>query len=76
MQPPGTLIVHDLTSARSLPRRGLGMEIWHWFGTAFLALGGWKIAGDWPADTKVVVTAGPQNARLLKRRARRRPASL
>ena len=62
MQPSGTLIVHDLTSARSLPRRGLGMEIWHWFGTAFLALGRWKIAGDWPADAKVVVTAGPHTS--------------
>lgn len=62
MAAPGTLIVHDLSSARSLPRRGLGMEIWHWLGTAFLALGGWKIAGNWPADRKVVITAGPHTS--------------
>jgi 1-acyl-sn-glycerol-3-phosphate acyltransferase len=60
--PPGTLIIHDLASARSLPPRGPGLEVWHWFGTVFLALGGWKIAGDWPADRKVVVTAGPHTS--------------
>jgi 1-acyl-sn-glycerol-3-phosphate acyltransferase len=62
MAAPGTLIVHDLSVARSLPRRGMAMEIWHWLGTAFLAIGGWKIAGDWPADRKVVVTAGPHTS--------------
>ncbi len=62
MAAPGTLIVHDLTVARSLPRRGVGLEIWHWLGTAFLALGGWKVVGDWPADRKVVVTAGPHTS--------------
>ena len=41
MHPPGTLIVHDLSTARPLPRRGIGMEIWHWLGSGFLALGGW-----------------------------------
>ena len=62
MHPPGTLLIHDLATARPLPRRGPAMEIWHWFGTAFLALGGWKIAGDWPADPKSVVTAGPHTS--------------
>jgi 1-acyl-sn-glycerol-3-phosphate acyltransferase len=27
-----------------------------------LAAGGWKIAGDWPADAKAVVTAGPHTS--------------
>lgn len=38
------------------------MEIWHWIGSAFLALGGWKIAGDWPSDPKVVIIAAPHTS--------------
>ena len=38
------------------------MAIWHRLGGGFLALGGWKIAGDWPDDLKCVVTAGPHTS--------------
>ncbi len=62
MAAPGTLIIHDLATARPRHRSGFGMEIWHWLATAFLTLGGWKIAGDWPADRKVIVTAGPHTS--------------
>ena len=62
MHAPGTLVLHDLSSARPLPPRGMGLEIWHWIGSAALALGGWRIAGDWPGDAKVVVTAGPHTS--------------
>lgn len=62
MAAPGTLILHDLATARPLPPRGAGVELWRWFSLAFLKLGGWKIAGDWPADAKVVVTAGPHTS--------------
>jgi 1-acyl-sn-glycerol-3-phosphate acyltransferase len=62
MAAPGTLIVHSLGTARPRRAGGIGMEIWHWFGTLFLAVGGWKIAGDWPDDPKAVVTAGPHTS--------------
>lgn len=38
------------------------MEIWHWLGGAFLAIGGWKIAGDWPDDPKVIILAAPHTS--------------
>ncbi len=62
MAPPGTLIVNDATSARPRPRGSLGMEIWHWLCRGFLWAGGWKIACDWPADAKVVITAAPHTS--------------
>ena len=62
MAAPGTLVTHDPTTARPLPRRGLGLEIWHWFGTAMLVIGGWKIRGDWPADPKCVIIAAPHTS--------------
>ena len=62
MAAPGTLIVHDLSTARPRPSRSLGMTVWHGLGSGFLALGGWKVAGDWPDDAKVVITAGPHTS--------------
>lgn len=62
MAPPGTLIVHDLTTARPRPPRGLLVELWRGFGSAAMALGGWKIAGDWPDDPKCVVIAAPHTS--------------
>jgi 1-acyl-sn-glycerol-3-phosphate acyltransferase len=59
---PGTLVTHDLATARPRPRRGLLLEIWHWCGTAFLALGGWRLRGDWPADPRCVVIAAPHTS--------------
>ena len=62
MAAPGTLIIHDLTTARPQPPRGLGMAIWHLLGRGFLALGGWRVRGDWPADPKCVVIAAPHTS--------------
>ena len=62
MAAPGTLIIHDLTTARPQPPRGIGMAIWHPMGRAFLALGGWRVRGDWPADPKCVVIAAPHTS--------------
>ena len=62
MAPPGTLILHDLTTARPRPARGALVELWRWFGSTAMALGGWKIAGDWPDDPKSVVIAAPHTS--------------
>ena len=62
MAAPGTLILHDLGSARPRPARGALVEIWHWLGSAFLAIGGWSIVGDWPADPKCVIIAAPHTS--------------
>lgn len=62
MAAPGTLILHDLGSARPRPPRGLLVDVWHWLGSAFLAIGGWKIAGDWPDDAKCVIIAAPHTS--------------
>ncbi len=62
MAAPGTLIIHDLSTARPLPPRGVGMAIWHVLGLAFLAIGGWRVRGDWPADPKCVVIAAPHTS--------------
>jgi 1-acyl-sn-glycerol-3-phosphate acyltransferase len=62
MAPPGTLIVHDLSTAQPRPPRGALVELWRGIGSAVLALGGWKIAGDWPDDAKCVITAGPHTS--------------
>jgi len=62
MAAPGTLIHHDLETARPRPPRGLAVELWRWFGAAFLALGGWRLRGDWPDDAKCVVIAAPHTS--------------
>lgn len=62
MAAPGTLITHDLSTARALPAHSFGMAIWHLLGRAFLAIGGWKIRGDWPADPKSVIIAAPHTS--------------
>ena len=62
MASPGTLIIHDLTTARPRPARGAGVELWRWLGMAFMALGGWRLRGDWPADPKCVIIAAPHTS--------------
>jgi 1-acyl-sn-glycerol-3-phosphate acyltransferase len=62
MAAPGTLIIHDLSTARPWPPRGVGMAIWHVLGRAFLAVGGWRVRGDWPADARCVVIAAPHTS--------------
>lgn len=59
---PGTLIRHDLTTARPAPGGGMGMALVNILARLFMAAGGWKVAGDWPADRKVVVTAAPHTS--------------
>ncbi len=62
MAAPGTLIIHDLSTTRPLPPRGAGAELFRVLCRIFMGLGGWKIAGDWPADRKAVITAGPHTS--------------
>lgn len=62
MAPPGTLITHDLGTARPRPYRGTGAELARWLGIAAMAIGGWRIAGDWPDDSKCVVIAAPHTS--------------
>jgi len=62
MAAPGTLITHDLARARPAPSGGPGLALWHLVGRFALWLGGWKIAGSWPADAKMVVTAAPHTS--------------
>jgi 1-acyl-sn-glycerol-3-phosphate acyltransferase len=40
----------------------MGAEIWRWFGTAMMAIGGWRIRGDWPDDRKCIVIAAPHTS--------------
>ncbi|MEY2883955.1 MAG: hypothetical protein RL490_1679 [Pseudomonadota bacterium] len=62
MAAPGTLIIHDLTTARPRPAHSIGMVVWNALCRLFMAAGGWKVAGDWPPDAKVVITAGPHTS--------------
>lgn len=62
MAPPGTLIRHDPATARPRPYRGALVEAWRWFGGAGLALGGWRLLGDWPDDARCVVIAAPHTS--------------
>lgn len=62
MAAPGTLITHDLGQARPAPAGGLGMAVWHLLGRFALWLGGWKLAGSWPADPRMVVIAAPHTS--------------
>lgn len=59
---PGTIIHNSPATARPQPRGSLGMEVWHWLCRGFLALGGWKVACDWPPHAKVIITAGPHTS--------------
>jgi 1-acyl-sn-glycerol-3-phosphate acyltransferase len=38
------------------------MALWHLLCRAVLALGGWRIEGDWPAHDRMVVTAAPHTS--------------
>ncbi len=60
--PPGTLIINDPSTHRPRPRSSLGMDVWHVLCRIFLRLGGWKVACDWPAVPRMVITAGPHTS--------------
>ncbi|WP_310497609.1 1-acyl-sn-glycerol-3-phosphate acyltransferase, partial [Sandarakinorhabdus sp.] len=59
---PGTLIHHDLKGRAPRPGASLPMQLWRLIARAFLAIGGWRVEGDWPADAKVVITAAPHTS--------------
>ncbi|MCG2842419.1 1-acyl-sn-glycerol-3-phosphate acyltransferase [Sandaracinobacter sp. RS1-74] len=61
-QPPGTHIRYDLSTARIAPPRGFGAEVYRRAARLFLALSGWKTAGDFPATPKAVVLAAPHTS--------------
>jgi 1-acyl-sn-glycerol-3-phosphate acyltransferase len=44
------------------PNNGLVAQLVHWFGGAYLALGGWTVRGDWPAVKKAVLVAAPHTS--------------
>jgi 1-acyl-sn-glycerol-3-phosphate acyltransferase len=62
MAAPGTLVRISPDTAAPRPYRGVAFQLWHWFGRIFLRLGGWRAAGDWPADRKMVVIAAPHTS--------------
>jgi len=62
MAAPGTLIIHDLASRQPRASTSFGMAVWHLLCRGFLRAGGWRVAGAWPADAKVVVTAAPHTS--------------
>lgn len=59
---PGTLIRHDLGTSRPRPGGGMKFAVWRGLCRTALALGGWRIAGDWPADSKAVIIAAPHTS--------------
>jgi len=59
---PGTLIIHEPGRARPRPATGFGMAIWHLLCRSALALGGWRIEGDWPDHDRLVITAAPHTS--------------
>jgi len=58
----GTHVRYDLGSALPAPYRGVASEAFRWFCEAFLAIGGWKVAGNWPVHRKAVVVAAPHTS--------------
>ncbi len=58
----GMHIRYDLATNAPLPFRGVVSELYRWFCMAFLAVGGWKVAGDWPQHRKAVVVAAPHTS--------------
>ncbi|WP_310498866.1 1-acyl-sn-glycerol-3-phosphate acyltransferase, partial [Sandarakinorhabdus sp.] len=44
------------------PGASLPMQLWRLIARAFLAIGGWRVEGDWPADAQVVITAAPHTS--------------
>jgi 1-acyl-sn-glycerol-3-phosphate acyltransferase len=61
MSSPDILFL-DPSSARIAPFRGIGSEIVRWICNGFLAFGGWRREGDWPAFDKLVVVAAPHTS--------------
>lgn len=58
----GFHVRYDLASALPAPHRGVMSELFRWFCAGFLAIGGWKVAGDWPVHRKMVVVAAPHTS--------------
>lgn len=62
LPPPGHHVRHDLSSGMPGPYRGVRIELWRWFCVAFMALGRFRIAGDFPALPKAVIIAAPHTS--------------
>lgn len=52
----------DGSTARPGPYNGVGSEIVRAICTAYLALAGWKLRGDWPGVEKAVLVAAPHTS--------------
>lgn len=59
---PDNQIVLPGDTARPARFNGLGSEIIRWLSTAYLALAGWKVRGDWPMLEKAVLVAAPHTS--------------
>lgn len=55
-------IIIDGATVRPAPWRGLFSESFRWLSAAYLALGGWKVRGDWPGLDKAVLVAAPHTS--------------
>lgn len=55
-------IVLDGATARPAATRGAGAQLVRWLSAAYLALGGWKVRGDWPMLDKAVLVAAPHTS--------------
>lgn len=52
----------DPSTSRPAASRGLVPEFMRWLSIAYLQIGGWKMAGDWPAVEKMVLVAAPHTS--------------
>lgn len=57
-----TQIVIDPATARPAPSRGLGSDVVRAISRVFLKLGGWKMQGNWPDVSKMVLVAAPHTS--------------
>jgi len=60
--PPGTHVRYRLDTAAIYPPRGIGAELYRWGSLLLFALGGWKLAGDFPLHPKAVILAAPHTS--------------
>jgi len=61
-RPPGTHVRYDLSTAAPAAYRGIAVELFRWACRLLLFVGRWRIVGDWPPHTKMVVIAAPHTS--------------
>lgn len=58
----GTFRAYSDASARPAPPRGLSAAVYRAAGRLWLAAFGWRMAGDWPGYTQLVLLAAPHTS--------------